>query len=154
MKTYEIHSETRREQPTAVMDGTMPVADIGPWLGKVYTKVAQVLSSQGTFPAGPPFARYKQLGEGEFEVEAGFPVQASISGMDEVRASSLPEGTVAVTMHTGSYDEMEAAYEAIYSWIDSQGGTPSGDPWEVGLTDPAEYPDPSGWQTEIVVPYR
>jgi effector-binding domain-containing protein len=116
--------------------------------------VAEVLSRKGTSRAGPPFARYKRVGEAEFAVEAGFPVQASISGMDEVRASSLPGGTVAVTMHTGPHDEMEAAYEAIYAWIDSQGGTPSGDPWEVGLTDPAEHPDPSDWQTEIVVPYR
>jgi hypothetical protein len=35
MKTYEIHSESRREQLTAVMDGTMVVAEIGPWMGKV-----------------------------------------------------------------------------------------------------------------------
>ncbi len=113
MKRYEIHSETRRAQPTAVMDGTMPVAEIGPWLGSVVATVAETLGKRGTFPAGPPFARYNRVGEEEFEVEAGFPVPAPIAGTDDVRASSLPQGTVAVTMHTGAYDDVEVAYEAV-----------------------------------------
>lgn len=154
MKTYEIHPETRPEQPTAVMEGTMTVSEIGSWLGKVYGEVAIVLARQGAFPAGPPFARYNRMGDGEFDIEAGFPVAQPISGADEVNASTLPGGTMAVAMHTGSYDEMEAAYEAVYSWIDSQGGEPVGGPWEVYLTDPQENPDPSGWKTEIVAPYR
>lgn len=154
MKTHEIHSETRQDQPTAVLAATMSVAEIGPWLGRVYSSVAKVLAEQGAFPAGPPFARYHRLGDEEFEVEAGFPSSAPISDSGEVRGSTLPGGQVAVTTHVGLYDDMESTYEAVYTWIGDQGGEPSGDPWEVYLTDARETPDPAGWRTEIVAPYR
>lgn len=154
MKTYEIHSEIRTEQPTAVVAGTKKVAEIGPWLGEAYHSVIETMREQGALPAGPPFARYHQMGGGEFEVEAGFPTSAPITDSGRVKASTLPGGQVARTVHVGPYDGMESTYEAVFSWIAEQGGQPSGDPWEVSLTDPQENPDPSSWRTEIVVPYR
>lgn len=79
---------------------------------------------------------------------------APIKAVGEVRPSSLPGGTVATTMHVGSYDQMEPAYEALAQWVKEHGQELAGDPWEVYFSDPSVEPDPATWRTEIVQPYR
>lgn len=154
MKTYDIHSKTGQAQPTAVMTTTLPVPEIGPWLAKAYGTLAGVITAHGAYPAGPPFARYHRLAGDRFIVEAGFPVSAAVDADGGVRPSELPGGPLAVTVHTGPYEQMASAYEALASWIGNHGGEPAGDPWEVYFTDPAKQPDPATWRTEIIQPYR
>lgn len=154
MRLYEIYTETRRPQPTAVCQATLPVTDIGAWLAKVYGDVAELLASRRAGPAGPPFARFRRLGDGRFAVEAGFPATRPVEGGGDVKPSELPGGPVAVTVHTGSYDQMEPAYRALASWVTDHGNEAVGDPWEVYFSDPSRQPDPATWRTEIVQPYR
>ncbi len=78
MKTYEIDSQARQAQPTAVMAATLPVAGIGPWLASAFGTLFSVITARGAHPAGPPFARYHRLAEDRFAVEAGFPRPGSI----------------------------------------------------------------------------
>ncbi len=154
MRHYDIHAEAKSAQVTAVARATLTVAEIGPWLGKTYGAIAGLLASRQAGPAGPPFARYHLLGEGRFEVEAGFRATRPIEGNGDVQPSELPAGQVAVTLHTGPYDEMELAYQALVSWVSEHGGELAGDPWEVYFSDPSTEPDPATWRTEIVQPYR
>ncbi len=154
MKLYEIHAEAREAQPTAVARATLPVAEIGPWLGTAYGAVAGLLAARQAAPAGPPFARFHVLGDGRFEVEAGFPVSSPIEPGGDVQPSELPGGQVAVTVHVGPYDQMEPAYQALASWVTDHGGELAGDAWEVFFSDPAAEPDPATWRTEIVQPSR
>lgn len=154
MKLYEIHAETRQAQPTAVCRAALTTAEIGPWLGRVYGAVAALLAARHAGPAGPPFARYHPLGAGRFEVEAGFPVNSQVQGEGDVQPSELPGGQVAVTVHTGPYDQMVPGYQALASWVADHGGETAGDSWEIYFSDPAAQPDPADWRTEIVQPYR
>jgi effector-binding domain-containing protein len=154
MKLYEIHAEIRQAQPTAICRATLTVAEIGPWLGKVYGAVAGLLSVQQAGPAGPPFARYHMLGDGRFEVEAGFPASRPVEGSGDVQPSELPGGQVAVTVHTGPYGQMEPGYQALASWVTDHGGEAIGGAWEVYFSDPSTQPDPATWRTEIIQPYR
>ncbi|TVT51536.1 AraC family transcriptional regulator [Amycolatopsis rhizosphaerae] len=154
MRTYEIQAETRQEQPTAIAEDTLPVAEIGPWLGRTYQSVTEAVAAQGAYPAGPPFARFHIRGDDRFTVEAGFPVTAPIEATDRVVPSTLPGGPVVSTLHVGPYDQMEPAYQALTSWVKDHGGEPVGDAWEVYLTNPAEQPDPGAWRTEVVQPYH
>ncbi len=154
MKQYDIHAEARNAQVTAVARATLTVAEIGPWLGKAYGAIAGLLAARQAGPAGPPFARYHVLGEGRFEVEAGFPATRPIEGNGVAQPSELPGGQVAVTTHTGPYDQMEPAYQALASWVGQHGGELAGDPWEVYFSDPSTEPDPATWRTQVVQPYR
>ncbi len=149
-----MHADTLDEQPTAVADAALPVAEIGPWMAKAYHAVATALAAQGVDPVGPPFARYHRLEEDRTTIEAGFPVARAIDGVDDVRPSSLPGGPAATAMHVGPYEAMELTYDALLAWIRQHGGEPAGDAWEVYLSDPREEPDPATWRTEIVQPYR
>src|SRR6266511_4627302 len=91
---------------------------------------------------GPPFARYRMLTGGRFEVEAGFPVRTAFTAENGVSGSTLPAGKVALGEYKGAYDGVDAAYSALGEWITDHGGIPSGDSWEVYIdsldTDPAD----------------
>lgn len=154
MRHYDIHAEARQAQPTMAATTTLPVEEIGPWLAKTYGAVASVLAAHSAGPSGPPFARYHRLADGRFVIEAGFPVSAVTEGAGDVQPAELPGGSVAITVHTGPYDQMEQAYEALASWVSRHGGELAGDAWEVYFSDPAQQPDPATWRTQIVQPYR
>jgi effector-binding domain-containing protein len=154
MVNYEVSSQERAPQPAAVCAATLAVDELPAWLGTALGTVAGYLPAHRSFPVGPPFARYHRLADGRFDVEAGFPVPATIEDSVQVHPVLLPGGSVASTVHVGPYDEMVPGYHALEAWITERGGELAGDPWEVYLSDPGAQPDPATWRTEIVQPYR
>ena len=183
MRTYDVRTEVRTAQLTAVARATLDVAEFGPWLSKVYPAVAGLLASSQSGPAGPPFARLHRLDDSRYAVEAGFPAARpwddrgdlvpfgghdfdgdeggahdfgghDFGGNGELVQSELPGGQVAVTTHVGAYDRIEPAYRALADWLTEHGGEPLGDPWEIYLIGPPTEPDPASWRTEVLQPYR
>ncbi len=152
MPTIDIVQRVLAPTATAVVGGSVYPGDISDFLGRAYKSVERALSVQALSPTGPPFARYHR-GNGDFDVEAGFPVDRVVEASGDVVASSLPGGTVAVATFVGSYDRVGGAYRELREWVVARGARPQGDPWENYLTDPATSPDPSGWRTEIVLPF-
>jgi effector-binding domain-containing protein len=153
MTDYEIEARDLAEQDTGVAFATLPIAEIAPWLGKAFADVADCLARKGAGPVGMPFARYHSRADGRFDVEAGFVASTPTSGEGEVEPSELPAGPAAVTTHTGPYEAIAPAYEALIAWIRERGGEPVGDPWEVYLNSPATVA-PASLETEVVMPYR
>jgi effector-binding domain-containing protein len=151
---YSIEPRRLEERRTAVVRGKVPVAEIPGFVAHAYGSVAAHLEQLGVPFVGMPFARYRHLGEGEFEVEAGFPVEVLIEPEGEVEPSTLPGGPAASTWHVGPYDQMGPAYEALSAWVARHGYEPDGPAWEIYYTDPHGQPDPGAWRTEVVQPYR
>jgi len=151
MSVDEIQTRTLAEQPTAVRRATLTTSEMASWFGGAYGAVAQALGQHGAAPAGPPFARYRMLTGGRFEVEAGFPVRTAFTAENGVSCSTLPAGKVALVEYKGAYDGVDAAYSALGEWITDHGGIPSGDSWEVYIdsldTDPADR------RTKVFQPY-
>ena len=54
----------------------------------------------------------------------------------------------------GPYDKLQDAYAALEEWMGSEGFSPAGAPWESYVTDPAQYPNPADWKTEVFWPVR
>ena len=152
--THNIETRVLTEQETAVAYATLPIADIGCWLEKAFDEVAVYLERKGAGPAGLAFARYRPVGEGVVEVEAGFPASTPTSGEGNVEPSDLPGGPAAVTTHVGPYDATAAASAALRDWVLAQGGEPVGEPWEVFSIDATIDHDLATWRTEVVQPYR
>jgi effector-binding domain-containing protein len=57
-----------------------------------------------------------------------------------------------VTWHVGPYVELGKAYRALDAWLAEQGKKPTGPPWEVYWTGPAEEEDSAKWRTEVGYP--
>jgi len=151
---------TRREaQPYAGISARVPHAV----LGSVADRIPEIfgwLGARGIAPAGPPFFRYHVIDmEGELQVEAGVPVESGIEDDGTVRAGTLPAGRFATMTHTGAPDTLAAATERLFDWAAAQGltwdasSTEAGERWgcrlEFYLTNPAEQPDVSQWQTQL-----
>jgi effector-binding domain-containing protein len=154
MKDYRVGSESRAPVSTVVRLATLSMDDLPPWLSETFTRVPVFLAAHGSYPDGPPFARYHQLGAGRFDVEAGFPVARPVQGRGDLHQSSLPGGLVATTTHTGSLAGLAPCRLAVSDWITAHEGRPVGDSWEVYFGDLRTSTESEAWRTEIVQPYR
>ncbi len=121
---------------------------LGEHFGEVYAHILQ----NGQQPSGMPFSRYFAMEGATVDFECGMPVAAPIEGAGRVRAGQLPACTVATVTHMGPYDDLPRSWNALLSWMGSQGLEPAGPPWEVYVTDPGAEPDQSKWRTDIHFP--
>jgi len=151
---YEITKKTLTETPFLCMRRQVKPEALSEALGSMLVPVFQYATAQGIPFAGPPTARYLSFGPGLITLEAGLPIVGNADVEGEIQLASLPGGTVASTIHKGSYDHLNQAHEAVQTWIISNNEEASGAPWEVYITDPGEVPDPNEWLTEIIHPLK
>jgi AraC family transcriptional regulator len=149
---YTITKKQIAPQAVLVARRRIKPSEIPATLAEVLGGVFQYAQRTGAALAGQPFTRYLESGPGLITIEAGMPIAAPGSGDGNILADTLPGGFVATTIHSGPYDGLTAAHAAIQVWIEQQGLAAAGAPWESYVTDPADYPDPADWKTEIFWP--
>jgi effector-binding domain-containing protein len=150
----------RAEQPYVAVSGRVTMQTIGAIADRL-PEVFAWLGARGLEPAGAPFFKYDLIDmERQLEVGAGVLVAAAAAGDGEVVAGVLPAGRYASLTHVGHPDELVEATTALLDWAAQQGlawdmnETPEGQRWgcrlEVYKTDPAEQPDMSKWEMELL----
>jgi AraC family transcriptional regulator len=152
---YSIEKKELSPQPVLVVRRRVKPTEIAATLAEVLQQVFLYAQRTGTALAGQPFTRYLDWGPGLLTIEAGMPVAAvrrDISGEAGILGDELPGGPVAATTHAGPYDKLPEAHAAVQVWIEAQGLATAGAPWECYVTDPADYPDPKDWKTEVFWP--
>lgn len=137
------------EQATAVIRGTVPMAELGPFIDASFATLAETLQHQGMAPSGAAFARYDGPPGDVVELEVGFTTGTPVAPEGDVVASTLPAGPAARTVYTGGYDGLGAAWGELKSWIGAQGRAPGRLLWEVYLTEPRPETDPADLRTEL-----
>jgi AraC family transcriptional regulator len=162
---YAIAKKQISPQPVLVVQRRIKPADLAKTLGETLPHIVMHAQRVGLALAGQPFTRYLEWGPGLWTIEAGMPVvalgqaprrggtdaEASARGI-EIREDTLPGGSVATTTHGGPYEGLNEAHAAVQQWIKGQGFVVAGAPWEVYVTDPADYPDPKDWKTNLFWP--
>jgi AraC family transcriptional regulator len=153
---YAIVKKEIVPQPVLVVRRRIKPADLAKALAEVLGAVFLHAQQNGMALAGQPFTQYVEWGPGVWTIEAGLPVAAPgkepRASDSEVRANTLPGGPAATTTHMGPYEGLIGAHAAVQQWIEAQGLVAASAPWEVYVTDPADYPDPKDWKTEIFWP--
>ena len=150
---YSIATKQLPAQPVLVATRRVRPSEIAQAIGEALPRVFACAHANGITVAGPPFARYPEMGPGLMTLDIGVPVAAAPRVSDpEIRADTLPGGLTAVTIHSGPYEKLPDAVTALGQWIAAQGLTPAGGPWESYITDPGEHPDPQDWKTEVFWP--
>jgi AraC-like DNA-binding protein/effector-binding domain-containing protein len=162
---YSVTKKELSPQPVLVVRRRVKRSQIAAAIGEALPHVFLYAQQNGIALAGLPFTRYIEVGPGLITIEPGMrvagpsqdphrlkPAWTEASGGSEVKTDVLPGGPVAFTTHTGSYDNLPDAYGAIELWIEGEGLVAVGTPWESYITDPAEYPDPKDWKTEVFWP--
>ena len=156
---YPIERKELAAQPVLVVRRRVPRADIAATIGAELPKVFLYAQQRGIALAGYPITRYPETSMGTVTLETGMRVaevrgEWTAAGEGEVLALSLPAGPAAVTVHSGPYDQLPAAYAALEEWIAANGFRSADGPWEAYLNDPADHPDPLEWKTEICWPLQ
>ena len=152
MAILSITRETRSPQPFLFIRRRAARPEIAATLAECFGKVYTYCLQHGLPLAGRPTARYLVAGPGLLTIEAGVPLSIAAEGVDDIQAGELQGGPVAVGVHAGSYADLPAANAAVERWIEEHGHQVAGAPWESYVTDPAEFPDPADWRTEVCWP--
>lgn len=118
---------------------------MGPAIGELLAAVA----GQGRTPTGPLFAHHHRIDPETFDFSVGVPVSAPIAADGRVVPGELPGGTVARTIHRGSYEGLGPAWGEFDAWLRAEGLNPAPDFWECYLVGPDVSPDPADWRTEL-----
>jgi effector-binding domain-containing protein len=127
--------------------------DIAASVGGGLQDLYEFAAAAHAVPAGPPQLAYPgPVTDGDFELDLYLPISGEVAGRAPVDIVDLPGGPAASTVHRGAYDEIPAAYEAVFEWVHSHGRTPGGPPRELYLTGPDEAESPEDYLTEVVVP--
>ena len=137
------------EQPTAGVREQVPIGDLTDFFSRAFHDTMAYLQSEGLNPVGPPFGKYYGTPGETVDVEAGFPVDVTITPAGNVIPGSLPAGKVAEILHVGSYDTMHRSYSELERYFADAGLEPRSIMWESYLSDPATEPDPNAWRTRI-----
>ena len=155
---YSVSRKELTTQPVLVVRRRVRRAEIAATIAAELPKVFLHAQQRGIAIAGYPITRHLETSVSLVTLETGMRVTAhggewpTSEGEGNVLAETLPGGPAAVTIHSGPYDQLEAAYAALEEWIVANGFHPAGAPWEAYLNDPADHPNPQDWKTEICWP--
>jgi effector-binding domain-containing protein len=152
--------ETRVDQPYAAIPVSVRMEELGSVVPPLTGQVFDWLAAQGMAAAGPPFWRYLVVDmENKLELETGVPVASRVEGDGELRTGVLPAGRYATVVHKGHPDTLTATRDLL-QWASARRleWDADGNRWgcrlEEYLSDPAEVPDMSEWQTRLAFRLR
>jgi AraC family transcriptional regulator len=151
--SYSITKQELAPQPVLIVRRRVKRSEIAATIAEALPHIFIYAQQNGIALAGLPFTRYVEMGPGLVTMEPGMRVTGPVtSSPGEVIADTLPGGPAATTIHAGPYDTLSDAYAAIEQWMETEGLVAAGAPWESYVNDPADYPDPKDWKTEIFWP--
>jgi DNA-binding transcriptional MerR regulator len=148
-----------REVPgahTLAVRGVVADDDFSAFLGPAYAELGGLAARLGLEPSGPAGALYpSQLDDDPVDVEAYLPLAAPAAlprDRGRVLLGEVPAARVAITVHAGPYDTIDAAYRRLGAWVAANAVPGTGPVREVYLVSADETPRPEGFRTEIQWP--
>ena len=147
---YEIVTETVAARPLAAVRRRVHPVEIGakwkPALDQVW---AFLRRTDGLRTDGHNIFLYHHPARREDPMDVDFGVQVTrpFQPDGEVTFRSTPAGPVAWTVHTGTYDGIGRAHDAIHAWRAANGREFGGTSWEI-YGDPGD--DPAQIEVRIV----
>lgn len=139
--------EQRSARPTAVVRRRTTWERFPAEWGSMLDEVYSLVRAGSVEQAGHNVMVYRDLEDGNVDVEVGVEAAVPFEPSDGVVPSELPGGTVAVAVHRGAYGSLGATHDAIHRWCAAQGLALAGPRWEI-YGDWQE--DESLLETEIV----
>jgi len=112
-------------RPALVLKGEGKWDDASKTLTEFFAKLKSAAAKAGIEANGKPLAVFTKTDDNGFHFEAMLPVpkapDATAKLADGVASGSTPAGKALKFEHRGSYDEIDATYEAITAYLDEKG---------------------------------
>ncbi len=151
----DIKEEVIPIQYLMVMEGKAAnTEELGQKLENIFGKITACSEDCKMEGAGAPMAWYNSQ-DAPWTFTAGMPFTTPCPHPEEgISLKELPETKAVVGMYFGPYDEMQAGYMAIESYMKEKNLEAAGSPYEVYIGDPMTEKDPYKVQTNIVHPVK
>ncbi|WP_432519164.1 MerR family transcriptional regulator [Kineococcus sp. SYSU DK006] len=149
-----VYERRREAQCTARMLVHTSMSGLAGALNSGFDQLFSVLAEQGITSVGPPGARYPSddLDAAALSVELFVPVTRAPRPAAAVEAGHLTRCTLAATIHEGSYDDVETAYQSLGRWITDHDRALEGPAEELYLLPPGPGVPMGAYRTEIAWP--
>ena len=112
-------------RPVLVLKGQAKWDDAAKTLTNSLAKVTAAATKAGLAPNGRPLTVFTDTDDNGFHYEAMLPIAKAPEGKvklaDAVEVGASPAGKALKFEHRGSYDEIDATYEAITAYLDEKG---------------------------------
>jgi effector-binding domain-containing protein len=143
------------EKPVVMLSGSGLWESAFDTITKAFKSVYRVMEQQGIKPNGPPMTIYTATDDTGFKFDAAVPVApaTSLRPAGEVRLGKTPTGKALKFIHRGSYDAMDATYEAITNYLDEKNLDSKDLFVEQYMKDPVTTPE-DDLVVEIYVPLK
>ncbi|MCL2687879.1 MAG: GyrI-like domain-containing protein [Methanobrevibacter sp.] len=122
-------------------------------IGETYGKIETYLKEINEFPEDIPFVRFFNMEIENLKVEIGFPVYKELPGKGDIEFSYLPEMKAVYSMYLGPYQEMEATYNEVMGWIETNNLIPDGTFLEYYYNSPEEISEDK-LLTGVIIPLK
>lgn len=155
--SYEIRVKDVPSQPIVSIRARVPVLSLVAFFDDACQEMYAYLERMDVRPAGPPLSLWHSApGDfpGESEIETCVPVEQPVPSSGRMTSANLPAGKLAYTIHEGPYDGMDAAFDAVWGWIQRNNREAAGPPRDVILVGPRDTGDPQEYRTEVAWPVR
>jgi effector-binding domain-containing protein len=110
---YDIELTEQQSQPIISKRIRTNADNLPKELGRAYGDIVRYLNEIDEKPTDIAFAAYYNMNMDALDVEAGFILEKTLAGKDDIKAGEIPSGKQVSCLHRGPYIHMEAAYHAI-----------------------------------------
>lgn len=151
---FEPMSEMKDDQwyvGSMAMDVTMADLDGGNVHAQGFGAVGQYLGEAGVVMAGAPMSIVHRFTEESMDLEFAIPVTDSIAVPENLTLGKIPGGKFLYTVHYGSYNTVEDAWNKISDYIEDNNVEVRWLPMEIYTNDPTTVEE-SEIETKIVFP--
>ena len=145
--------ELKSKQALAIRD-YCPFASLVDKFGEIYGEIGAYIKKNTIQTSGVPFGIYHSYSPEKVDLEAGIPVSGNPAGEGRIHILNTYGGKAVMTIHSGSYDNLKAAWSEFAKLVDEQKYELAGPCFEVYVNDPADEPDSSKWITELYTPIK
>jgi effector-binding domain-containing protein len=136
-------------QQVAFIHVTVPREGIMEAMHAGLSELGAVLKAQGVAPTGPWFTHHLRRPSETFDYRICFPVDKDVRPEGRVEMSTLEPARVVLSVYSGDYKGLPAAWGEFVSWIEANGLKTREDLWERYLVGPESSPRPEEWRTEL-----
>lgn len=122
MPTYEVVLKTVPPMMVASHRLIIPDNTVAA-ITDAFEEVVRYLADQDAKVIGPGFSIWHtpSYTTGDQDAEVAVPVDRRLVGTDRIASYELPEVYVASVVHHGTWDEFSQSYQAVLTWIDTNG---------------------------------
>ncbi|MEP2025223.1 MAG: SRPBCC family protein [Reichenbachiella sp.] len=137
-----------------VFDVTQPES-IGPRMGEIYGQLLGYINANGVMGAGQPMSVYVDYSESGWEADIAIPVAETGEVSDEsIVAGQTTGGKAVLGVHMGDYNLLDDTHKQLQAYMEFNELEPSGNGYEIYVTDPMMETDTAQWRTEVYYPIQ